>query len=132
MARTEKQRAYRRGVWAERYACLYLMLKGYRFLANRVKTPVGEIDLVFRKSGMVVAVEVKNRPDQSQATLSALFSSSALVVRCIDVQSRQNLQALGIQFDAIHPSRPDHPSSGCMAAIELPDVLDSFGHNGAT
>ena len=107
MARSEKQRAYRRGVWAERYACLYLMLKGYRLLANRAKTPVGEIDLIFRKSGMVVAVEVKNRPDQSQAAYSLGPAQQQRIGRALHwwLQSRQNLQALGIRFDAILVSR---------------------------
>ena len=35
--------AYRAGIRAELIAVLYLMIKGYRVLAYRYKTPVGEI-----------------------------------------------------------------------------------------
>jgi putative endonuclease len=52
------ERAGRRG---EFWAGLLLRLKGYRILARRVKTPVGEIDLIARRGGLTVFVEVKAR-----------------------------------------------------------------------
>jgi putative endonuclease len=42
-------------------AAWFLRLKGYRIVAQRVKTPVGEIDLVARRFGTTVFVEVKAR-----------------------------------------------------------------------
>ena len=48
----------RRGEWL---AALYLRLKLYRIVARRFKTPVGEIDLVARRFGTTVFVEVKAR-----------------------------------------------------------------------
>ena len=51
-------RAGRRG---EAWAALYLGLKRYRILARRVKTPVGEIDLIARRGDLIVIVEVKAR-----------------------------------------------------------------------
>lgn len=45
----------------ETVAALYLNLKGYRIVARRVKTPVGEIDLIARRGRVTVFVEVKAR-----------------------------------------------------------------------
>lgn len=56
-----RQRAERRGRFGEGLAALYLRLQFYRILATRVKTPVGEIDLIARRGRTVIFVEVKLR-----------------------------------------------------------------------
>lgn len=56
-----------RGRRSEAFAALYLRLKGYRVLARRFRTPVGEIDLIVRRGRTVVFVEVKNRPSADEA-----------------------------------------------------------------
>ncbi len=58
---------YARGVWAERYAALYLFFKGFRILATRFKTPVGEIDLIAVRNNVMVFVEVKSRTSLDSA-----------------------------------------------------------------
>ena len=45
----------------ETLAAWFLRLKGYRILESRYKTPVGEIDLIARRWGTTVFVEVKSR-----------------------------------------------------------------------
>lgn len=57
----ERQIAFHFGVSAESRAAAYLMAKGYRVVARRFKTPVGEIDIVARRGGALVFVEVKAR-----------------------------------------------------------------------
>lgn len=52
---------------AEWLAAAYLRLKGYRILAQRVRTPRGEIDLIARRGGVIVAIEVKARANLSEA-----------------------------------------------------------------
>ena len=56
-----KKRAYRWGTYAEIWVAAYFMLQGYRILARRYRTPVGEIDLLVARKQLLVAVEVKAR-----------------------------------------------------------------------
>ena len=50
------------GRHGETIAAWFLRLKGYRILASRYKTPLGEIDLIARRGDLVAIVEVKARP----------------------------------------------------------------------
>lgn len=55
------------GRLAEAQAAWWLRLRGYRVLARRFRTPVGEIDLVTRRGRVLAFVEVKARPDLETA-----------------------------------------------------------------
>jgi len=57
----KRRAAFRRGLSAETRAVLLLLLKGYRILARRWQSPVGEIDIVARRRRVLVFVEVKAR-----------------------------------------------------------------------
>ncbi len=72
-----RQTAERRGRSAEIWAALWLRLKGYAVLARRVRTPVGEIDLVVRRGRTLAFVEVKARPARTDAAIA--LSPAALV-----------------------------------------------------
>lgn len=50
-----------RGRRAETLAAWYLRAKGWRILGQRVRTPVGEIDLVAKRRRTIAFVEVKAR-----------------------------------------------------------------------
>jgi putative endonuclease len=63
----KRQRAERGGRRAEALAALWLQLKGWRIVARRVRTPVGEVDLVARRGFMVAFVEVKARASAAEA-----------------------------------------------------------------
>ncbi len=56
--RAEREARGRRG---ELLAAWYLRLKGWRIVAQRIKTPRGEIDLIARRGRVVAFVEVKWR-----------------------------------------------------------------------
>ncbi len=57
----KREVAERKGREAEAQAAQWLMQQGWEVIAQRVKTKLGEIDLVARKPGMVAFVEVKWR-----------------------------------------------------------------------
>lgn len=59
---SERRRAFRRGHVAETAAAWLLRCKGYRIIARRVRTPMGEIDLIARRGRTTAFVEVKQRP----------------------------------------------------------------------
>ncbi len=58
---TRREAAEKRGHIAELVALMYLRLKGYRLLAQRFKSPHGEIDLVMRRKDVTAFIEVKAR-----------------------------------------------------------------------
>lgn len=58
-----RAQAERRGRRAESIAAWWLRLHGWRIVGTRVRTPVGEVDLVARRLGTVAFVEVKARTD---------------------------------------------------------------------
>ena len=59
--RPERVAAFRVGISAESRAAAFLIAKGYRILARRWKSPVGEIDIVARRGRLLVFAEVKAR-----------------------------------------------------------------------
>ena len=79
-----RRRAEDKGRRAETIAAWYLRAKGYRILAQRVRTRVGEIDIIARQGDTLVFVEVKAR-----ATLdSAIFALHPAARRRIEAASR--------------------------------------------
>ncbi len=58
---SQRRIAFRFGLSAESRAAALLIAKGYRILARRFRTPLGEIDIVARRRGVLVFVEVKAR-----------------------------------------------------------------------
>jgi putative endonuclease len=66
-AAPERVAAFRTGLSAEARAAAYLMLKGYRILAKRFRTPHGEIDIVAKRRNLVAFVEVKARAGLDEA-----------------------------------------------------------------
>ncbi len=59
--RQERVAAFRLGLSAESRAAMLLIAKGYRIVARRWKTPLGEVDIVARRRRTLVFVEVKAR-----------------------------------------------------------------------
>ena len=66
----QRRTAFRFGLSAEGRAAAFLIAKGYRILARRFRTPLGEIDIVARRGGVLVFVEVKARDNFDEAAES--------------------------------------------------------------
>jgi putative endonuclease len=70
--RPDRVAAHFTGLSAESRAAAYLVAKGYRILARRYRSPVGEVDIVARRKGVLIFVEVKARNTLDGAAESLL------------------------------------------------------------
>jgi putative endonuclease len=61
----KRQLAEQSGRDGERRAAIWLRVKGWSILAQRVKTPLGEVDLIAKRGGVIAFVEVKWRKNQA-------------------------------------------------------------------
>lgn len=55
------KKTYKFGILAEKIAILFLQLKGYKILQSRFKTRAGEVDIIAKKSNIIIFIEVKAR-----------------------------------------------------------------------
>lgn len=105
----DHRRHERRGHRGEWLAALALMLKGYRVVARRYRTRLGEIDLIARRGDLVLIVEVKVRPTLVQAMEAVGRLSEARIEAAADLWlARQPDHArLSLRFDmvAVTPRR---------------------------
>lgn len=102
--RTSRQLAERHGHRSETVAALWLRMKGYRILARRLKTHVGEIDLVAAAPfGPVCFIEVKARQAARAAAESVLPEQQTRIARAASLYlaSRPGLSRRGSRFDII-------------------------------
>ncbi|MDX2101692.1 MAG: YraN family protein [Alphaproteobacteria bacterium] len=67
MAKDDRLAARRRGQRAETLALIWLSLCGWRLRARDLRTPVGELDLVFTRGSTLLVVEVKHRATRTAA-----------------------------------------------------------------
>ncbi len=95
--------AFRLGVSAESRAALFLAAKGYRTLAKRWKTPVGEIDLVMRRGELIVFVEVKARAKLDAAAEAVLPRQKKRIVAAAEAWLAAHPEHAGydMRFDAV-------------------------------
>lgn len=99
-----KRAAERRGRRSEIWAALLLMAKGYRILGWRVRTPLGEIDLIARApSGVVCIVEVKARDADGAAHLALRPRQQARIQRAAELYlgKRPGWSTKGLRFDTV-------------------------------
>lgn len=100
LARQQAQRLGYRGEWL---AALALMLKGYRIVARRYKTKLGEIDLIARRGDLVLIVEVKARKTLIEAMEAVAHGSERRIEGAADLWlARQpDYGKLSVRFDMV-------------------------------
>lgn len=98
-----RRRAERRGRAAESLAAWRLRLAGYRILARRARSSLGEIDLVARRGSVLAFVEVKAREDETLAIEAVGARQRARIARAagLFLARRPDLAALSPRFDVV-------------------------------
>lgn len=95
--------AHAKGITAENWAAVYLMLKGYSILGRRVRTRLGEIDIVARRGGVLCFVEVKLRKTGTAAAEAIHSLNQGRVRRAAELylQKYPRYTVCDIRFDAL-------------------------------
>jgi putative endonuclease len=94
---------HRRGILAEYAALAYLTLKGYRLVALRYKTKLGEIDLIVRRGRSLAFVEVKARSNHADAAYAIHTKNQSRVVQAAQLflAAHPTYQDYEVRFDAL-------------------------------
>ncbi len=84
-------------------AALWLMLKGYRILGFRLRTPEGEVDLLAQRGRVLAAVEVKSRATLAEALEAVTASQRDRLRRAAGALAarRPSLLRLNLRLDLI-------------------------------
>lgn len=103
MTPRDRRASERRGRWAETVAALMLRLSGYRIVARRLRTPVGELDIVARRGGTLAVVEVKARATLEDAAEAVTGRQRQRLQHALDwlLAVQPELTGLEIRFDVM-------------------------------
>ena len=101
--RPERLAAFRVGLSAESRAAAFLIAKGFRILARRWRSPLGEIDIVARRRHLLVFAEVKARGSLDEAAESVDGRQRRRIAAAAEIWLAANPDKtiLDIRFDAI-------------------------------
>ena len=101
--RPERVAAFRVGISAESRAAAFLIAKGYRILARRFRTPVGEIDIVAGRRNTLTFVEVKARSTLDGAAESITDRNKQRIVAAAEYWLSQHPDDVtrDMRFDAV-------------------------------
>jgi putative endonuclease len=102
MTLKQKRQTYDRGLFSEKCASIWLLLKGYRILEQRYKTKVGEVDLIVSKNKTIAFVEVKARPTKEQALESITPQMRHRIARTAEYyMSHNDVADYDFRFDVV-------------------------------
>ncbi|HEV8467463.1 MAG TPA: YraN family protein [Pseudolabrys sp.] len=101
--RPERQAAFRVGISAESRAAAFLIAKGFRILARRWRSALGEIDIVARRRHLLVFAEVKARASLDEAAESVSDRQRRRIAAAAEIWLAANPDKTirDIRFDAI-------------------------------
>lgn len=111
--------AFQTGLSAESKASVYLIAKGYRILARRFRTPYGEIDIVARRRGLLVFVEVKARASLDDAAYSVTQQQQQRIIAAAQawLMAHPEHADFDMRFDVVLIA-PKHLPKHLMAAFD--------------
>ena len=92
----ERIAAFRSGLSAESSCAAWLIAKGYRIVARRFRSAVGEIDIIARRRGVVAFIEVKVRATLDEAA------------EAVTLHQQQRIVAAAEAWLARHPQYANH------------------------
>jgi putative endonuclease len=97
-----RRAAERGGRRAERLAAWWLRLHGWRILGMRVRTPVGEVDLVARRGRTLAFIEVKARATAAETGFALDEWRLRRVVRAAEALLRRYMRdGDAVRIDAV-------------------------------
>jgi putative endonuclease len=98
-----RRKAYRLGHSSEWLAAAALMLKGFRIVARRYRTKLGEIDLIARRGDLVLIVEVKARKTLMEAMEAIAYESERRIEGAADLwlTRQRDFAKLSMRFDMV-------------------------------
>ena len=102
-ARPEKIAAFGLGISAESRAAAWLIAHGYRILARRWKSPLGEIDIIAARRHTLIFVEVKARAKLDDAAEAITERQKQRIAAAAEIWLAKNPDRVihDIRFDAI-------------------------------
>src|SRR5215471_17529031 len=114
-----RRAAFRLGLSAESRAAALLLAKGYRVVAKRFRSGVGEVDTVARRGNLLVFVEVKARDRLDDAAEAVTPRQQRRIVAAAEAWLAANPHDVtrNIRFDAILIA-PRHWPRHIQAAFE--------------
>ena len=113
-----------KGSWGEERAARYLRLRGYRILEKNYRCRFGEIDLIARRGGYLVFVEVKLRRDARFAEAREFVgrAKQERILKTAQLWLQEHEYDLQPRFDVIEIYAPE----GERGRVELRQIVDAF------
>jgi putative endonuclease len=103
VARARRHAAEQRGRAAEAQAACALEQAGWRILGRRVRTPLGEIDLIAAKDGLLSFLEVKRRRTAAEAAFAVTDRQRLRIVAAAEawLAAHPDTAPEGVRFDVL-------------------------------
>jgi putative endonuclease len=86
---------------AERLVAAHLVQSGWNIAGARTRTPMGEIDLIATRDGLLLLAEVKSRADHEQASYALLPRQQKRLINAATwlLAEHPDWGAAGVRFD---------------------------------
>lgn len=123
--RQQKRNDYRIGMAGEVLAAAYLKMKGYELLTSNYRFAHREIDLIMRKNGFLIFVEVKTRAPCSliAAPTSVDLRKQMFLYSVASKYIRENHSSEDVRFDIIWVERK---GSACRVVEHIQNAFSPY------